>query len=147
MILTYSISSALSPPVRNPSLSKNISFLIHGPFEAEEKAKVVDAAWMKYLNAAESHLAKRMIWRKVFGRTSVLKGWWCEPDDHTFLQSIHSANYSLCYSSFSLDHPGAKWLMHPFPNQRRPLPSFPSVWFLFYALRWITVQQNKVIVF
>ena len=47
------------------------------------------------LECHTSHLAARMILRKVFGRTSILGGWWfgmwCELDDYPFFQSIHSA--------------------------------------------------------
>ena len=64
-----------------------------------------------------SHLAARMIWRKVFGIPSMLGGWWfCvgEPDDHPFFQSIHSAKYPSFSSSFSSNHTGTKWLVgHP----------------------------------
>ena len=42
----------------------------------EEKAKVVVADMGDVLECRTSHLAARMILRKVFGRTSMLGGWW-----------------------------------------------------------------------
>ena len=36
---------------------------------------------------------------------------WCKLDDHSIFQSIHSAKYPFFYPSFSLNQPGAKWLV------------------------------------
>ena len=41
-----------------------------------------------------------------FGRVCGLV--WCEPNDHPFFSSIHSAKCLFFHSSFSLNHPGAK---------------------------------------
>ena len=44
-----------------------------------------------------SHLAARMIWRKVLEEHPFWEGGglvWCEPDDHLFFWSIHSAKFS-----------------------------------------------------
>ena len=53
------------------------------------------------LECPTNQLPARMIWTKVFGRTSILVGWlfgiWCEPYDHKFSQSIHLAK-KPCYS-------------------------------------------------
>ena len=75
-----------------------------------------------------NHLAARMIWTKVFGRTFILVGWWfgmlwngwssiCSK--HPFRQVV----FILIYS-FLQNHPGGKRLpVGPSPNQqRRPLP-------------------------
>ena len=77
-----------------------------------------------------SHLAARMIWRKVFGMNQ---------NDHPFFQSIHSAKYPLFCSSFSSNHPGAKWLVQHgiesiFSQSSSNMTfAFPSVWFLNYG--------------
>ena len=44
-----------------------------------------------------SHLAARMIWRKVFGR--------CKLDDNPIFRSIHFAKCPFFHSSFSSNHP------------------------------------------
>ena len=100
----------------------------------EEQAKVVPADWGTYLNARQySLLAKRLIWRNVFGRTSLWEGGglvWCELEDHPFFRCIHSAKCSFFYSSISSNHPGAKSVVrqgieaiHPPKLQQRPFPS------------------------
>ena len=81
-----------------------------------------------------------MIWRKVFERTSILGGWWCELDDHSFLQSIHSTKYPFFYSSFSKNHPerytraSAAWnWINSVSQPAGTTFAFPSVWFFFFA--------------
>ena len=89
------------------------------------------------LECRSSHLASTMIWRKVFEEHPFWEGdglVWCEPDDHTFFRSIHSAKCPFFFSSFSWNLPGAKsvvrqgieWILSP-KQQRRPLPSLLSV--------------------
>ena len=64
----------------------------------------------------------RMIWRKVFGRTSILRGvvvwcgWWTLMIIHFCKSSIHP----FFYVSFSANHPGAKSLKTS-PNQQQRL--------------------------
>ena len=56
--------------------------------KTEEKAKVVAVGYGDVLECRTNHLAAKMIWTKVFGRTSILVGCeilvWCEPDDLQF---------------------------------------------------------------
>ena len=100
------------------------------------------------------HLAARMIWRKVFGRASVLGGGlvWCEPSDHPFFRSIHSAKCTFFYSSFSSNHPGAKslvwqgieWIPSPAISSDDlcllfylyPSSMIVSVYFCVFVVRW-----------
>ena len=42
----------------------------------EINAKVVAVGWGDVLECRSNHLAARLIWRKVFGRTSLFVGWW-----------------------------------------------------------------------
>ena len=43
--------------------------------KTEEKAKV--GCWLgDILQCQTNHLGARMIFKKVFGRTSILEGWW-----------------------------------------------------------------------
>ena len=84
------------------------------------------------LECRTSYLAARMIWRKAFGRTSILGGGglvWYEMDDYQFFRSIYSAKGPMFYSSISSNHPGAKSLLRQGgesilspKQQRRPLP-------------------------
>ena len=83
-----------------------------------------------------------MIWRTVFGRTSILGGWWFgvvwTGRSFSFI-IIHSAKCSFFYSSISANHhvaksvlrQGTKSILSP-KEQRRPLPSFLYKFF-FYA--------------
>ena len=74
---------------------------------------------------------KKRFWVNIhFGTVRV---WCCVTQ--TFFQSIHFAKYrqSLFYSSFSSNHPDAKWLVWheivsipPPKHQRRPFPSLLS---------------------
>ena len=82
-----------------------------------------------------------MIWTHFlknihFGRAVV----WCEPDDHPFFQSIHSAKYLCFCSSFT----SSSWcymakVQRSIPSsnqQRRPLPSLLSYsYFIFHFLK------------
>ena len=89
-----------------------------------------------------SQLKARMIWRTVFGRTSILGGWWFgvvwTGRSFSFI-IIHSAKCSFFYSSISANHhvaksvlrQGTKSILSP-KEQRRPLPSFLYKFF-FYA--------------
>ena len=84
-----------------------------------------------------------MIWTHFlknihFGRAVV----WCEPDDHPFFQSIHSAKYLCFCSSFT----SSSWcymakVQRSIPSsnqQRRPLPSLLSYsYFIFHFLKSI----------
>ena len=66
------------------------------------------------------HLAARMIWRKVFGRTSILIGWWFGMMWRGmiihFLQSIHSIHPLLQIildGGKSVVRHGIEWILHP----------------------------------
>ena len=92
-----------------------------------------------------SHLAARMIGRKVFGRTSILGGLvWCELEGHLFFWSIYSDKCPFFYWSISSNHPGESIPSHK--QQRRPLPYLSSVLFFFYHFH-ITCEWEHFLIF
>ena len=71
--------------------------------KAEEKAKVV-ACWLgDVLECRSNHLAARIIWPKVFGRTSILLGWW-----FGMVWTRWSSIFPSIYSAYS------RYPIHPF---------------------------------
>ena len=71
-----------------------------------------------------SHLAARMSWRKVYGRTFILGGRWFGVvwigSSSIFFLTIHSAKCPFFFSSISSNHPGDKSVV------RRGTESIPS---------------------
>ena len=93
-----------------------------------------------------SHLAARMIWRKLleehpFGR--VVVGWY-EPDYHQFLSSIHSVKHSFIFSSFTSNHPDAKYVVRHGISEFRPPNSWDDFCLLFglFLLLWLLFIEN-----
>ena len=79
-------------------------------------------------------LAARMIWRNVFGRTSILGGWWFGVVwtrwSFIFLKHPFCQASVLLFIFLIKNHPGAKSVVEwiPSPKQpRRPLSSLLSV--------------------
>ena len=91
------------------------------------------------LECRTKHLAAKMIRKKFLGEHPFWQGGlvWCEPDDHPFFQSIHSAKQPLFYSSFSSNHPCGKYLGQ---KQRRPLHSCLSLSFFYGRGAFFTLQ-------
>ena len=60
---------------------------------------------------------KTRFWNNIhFGKVVVC----CEPDDHSFFLSVHSAKRPFSYLSFSTNHPGAKSVVRHGLNEFRP---------------------------
>ena len=86
-----------------------------------------------------SHLTARMILRNIIWEDGVLEC--CEP--RTVIHFFHSANKPLFfYSSFSSNHPGAKYLQYSAKQHRQPLSFLlPDI----YSMPRLKDSCNKMI--
>ena len=98
------------------------------------------------LECRTNQLAERVIWTNVFGRTSILDGWWfgmCETDDYRFFSKHPFRREPLFYSSFSskscwwkISSAARNWI-NPVPYTAATTFAFTSVFILLLCVTWL----------